>query len=162
MEDLNLVIFVLRFGCDLDLDETEILKTVIKKWKISQVSVLILTHCEHFSEEEREKMIEQFKKDHPSVAELMGKGILAVGFPDNSHIQPGSQLSQSVKDDTKKLRELIYSCDERVNISETDEYAQRLPELEGISQHHSTMAEQGVQDPPCEHAQTENRLCSIL
>jgi hypothetical protein len=37
-------------------------------------------HCE----EERGEMIKQFKKDHPSITELMGKGILAIGFPDSS------------------------------------------------------------------------------
>ena len=44
----------------------------------------------------------------------MGKGILAVGFPDSSHIQPGSQLSQRVEEDKAKLRQLIYLCDEVV------------------------------------------------
>ena len=108
---LDVVLFVLKFGCSLDVNETEILKTIINKWEISQISALILTHSERSSAEEREKVIEQFKKDHQSVAELMCKGILAVGFPDISYIQPGSQLSQSVKDDTEKLRKLIYSCD---------------------------------------------------
>ena len=61
-------------------------------------------------------MIEQLKKDHPSVAEIMGKGILAVGFPDNLHIQQGSQLSQSVENDKVNLRQLIYLCDKRVTI----------------------------------------------
>ena len=62
------------------------------KWQISEMSVVVLTYCEHLSEQEREEIIEEFKKDHPSIAELMGKGILAVGFPNSSHIQPGSQL----------------------------------------------------------------------
>ena len=44
----------------------------------------------------------------------MGKGILAVGFPDTSRTQ--SEWGQSVKDDQKKLRHLIYLCDERVII----------------------------------------------
>ena len=58
------------------------------------LSVLVLTHCEHLSEEERGEMIncKQFKKDHPSVASLMDKRILAVGFPDSSHIQPGLHM----------------------------------------------------------------------
>jgi hypothetical protein len=76
----------------------------------------VLTHCERLSEEERGEMIEQFKKDHPSIAELMGKGTLAVGFPDSSHIQPGSPLSQMVEEDKANLRKLIYSCDEQKNV----------------------------------------------
>ena len=48
------------------------------------------------------------------IAKLMGKGILVVGFPDSSHIQP--EWSQSIKDDKKNLRSLIYSCVDRVLI----------------------------------------------
>ena len=109
-EKLDLVIFVLKRGCDFDESEVEILKSVVSEWKISRISALVLTHCERLSEEERGEMIEQFKKDHPSIAELMGKGILAVGFPDSSHIHPGSPLSLKVEEDKKKLRQLIYSC----------------------------------------------------
>ena len=108
---LDLVMIVLKCGCSFDESEVEVLKSVVSEWKIRRISALVLTHCERLSEEEREGRIEQFKKDYPSVAELMGKGILAVGFPDNSHVQPGSQLSQRVEEDRKKLRQLIYSCD---------------------------------------------------
>ena len=116
---LNLVMFMLKRGCSFDTKGTKLLKTVATKWKISEISALVLTHCERLSEEERGEMIEQFKKDHPSVAELMGKGILAVGFPNGSHVQPGSELSERVEGDKKKLRQLIYSCDEEVSIPQT-------------------------------------------
>ena len=106
---LNLVVFVLKEGGSFNEKQA---KFIIGKWQISGISVLILTHCERLSEEERGEMIEQLKKDHPSIAELMGKGILAVGFPDSSHIQPGSPLSQRVEEDKASLRQLIYSCDE--------------------------------------------------
>ena len=111
-ERLNLVIFVLKRGCDFDESEVAILKLVMSKWQISRISALVLTHCERLSEEERGEMIEQFKKDHSSITELMGRGILAVGFPDSSHVQRRSPLSQRVKDDKASLRQLIYSCDE--------------------------------------------------
>ena len=113
---LNVAIFVLKHGRSFDENEEKILEAVVCKWKIIQILALVITHCERLSEEEREKMINQFKENHPSVAELMGKGILAVGFPDGSHVQPGSQLSQSVEKDRKKLRQLIYLCDEPVFI----------------------------------------------
>ena len=103
--NLNLVIFVLKHGSNFDMHERKILEGVIYKWNISRSSALVLTHCERLSEEERGEMIEQFKKDHSSIAELIGKGILAVGFPDSSHIQPGSQLSQRVAEDKASLRE---------------------------------------------------------
>ena len=109
--DLNLVIFVLKCSHSFDAKEQKILDMVVSEWQIRDISALVLTHCDR-SPEEREKMKEQFKNDHPSVAELMGKGIFAVGFPDNSHIHPGSQLSQSVEDDKKELRQLIYTCDD--------------------------------------------------
>ena len=113
---LNFVIFVLKCGHSFDASEREILEAIMSKWKISGISALVLTHCEHFSEEEREKKIEQFKNDYPSVTKLMGKGILAVGFPDNSHIQPGSELSQTVLTDKNKINQLIYSCDKGICI----------------------------------------------
>ena len=111
-DKLNLVIFVLKRGYDLNESEVAILKLVMSEWQISGISSLILTHCERLSEEERGEMIEQFKKDHPSITELMGKGILAVGFPDSFHIQPGSPLSLRVEEDEASLRKLIYSCNE--------------------------------------------------
>jgi predicted GTPase len=117
---LHLVITVLKYGRDLDENERKILKGVMRKWQISGISSLVLTHCESLSEKERGEMIEQFKKDHPSIAELMGKGILAVGFPDSSHIQPGSPLSQRVEEDKKKLRQLIYSSDEPVFLPQNE------------------------------------------
>ena len=84
LEKLNLVVFVLKYGCSFDESEVEILRSVMSEWKISRISALILSHCERLSKKERGEMIKQFRKDHPSVAELMGKGILAVGFPDSS------------------------------------------------------------------------------
>ena len=113
-KQLNLVIFVLKCGHHFDDSEVAILKSVMSKWRISEISALVLTHCDHLSKERR-KMIKQFKKDHQSIAELMGKGILAVGFPDNSHIQSESELSQWVEDKAN-LRQLIYSCDKLVNL----------------------------------------------
>ena len=107
---LNLVIFVLKHGHHFDESEVAILKSVVSEWQISRVSALVLTHCERLSEEERGEMIKQFKKDHPSIADLMGREILAVGFPDSSRIQPGSPLSQRVEKDKASLRQLIYSC----------------------------------------------------
>ena len=126
-ESLNLVIFVLKHGHNFDANEREILKTLVSQWQISQISALALTHCERLSDEERGEMIEQFKKEHPQVAALMGKGFCTVGFPDNSHIQPGSELSQVVENDKKKLKRLIYSCDDRVIIP-------NHPQIETISQ----------------------------
>ena len=114
--ELNFVIFVLNYGCSFDKEAKRILDTIMSEWQIRGISALVLTHCESLSKEEREKMIEQFKKDHPSVAELMGKGILALGFPDSSHITPGSELSQRVEEDEKILRALIYSCEKNGSV----------------------------------------------
>ena len=115
---LHVVIFVLNCGCSFDVSEIELIRSIISKWKIGEISTLVLTHCERLSEEERERVIEQFKKDHPSVAALMGKGIIAVGFPDKSHIKPGSELSQQVEKDKARLRKLIYVCSKSVFIPE--------------------------------------------
>jgi hypothetical protein len=116
-DDLSLVMVVLKQRCRFDADERGRLEAVMTKWKISRISALVLTHCESLSEKEQKNAIKQFKKDHPSITELMGKGILAVGFPDSSYIQPGSPLSQRVEEDKARLRQLVYSCDEVMSIS---------------------------------------------
>ena len=67
----------------------------------------------------------QFKKDHPSVAELMGKGILAVGFPDSSYVESETELSERVEADKSNLRQLIYSCDETVTIPQPSQNENR-------------------------------------
>ena len=119
--EINLVTIVLKQKHMFNAQDIEVLEAVVSTRKVIGMSALVITHCESLSEEEREKMIEQFKKDYPSVDKLMGKGILAVGFPDSSHIQPGSQLSQMVEDDKKKLRELIYRCEEKVTFPQSEE-----------------------------------------
>ena len=113
---LNLVLFVLKSGHNFNQREREILGTVTSEWQISQISALVLTHCECLSEEEREILIGEVRKNHPSVAKLMGKGILAVGFPDSSHVIGETELSETIENDKAKLRKLIYSCDEPVRI----------------------------------------------
>ena len=123
---LNLVLFLLKCEHSFDAIEREILKDVVSEWQISGISALVLTHCERLSKEEREKMIKQFKNDHPSIADLMGKGILAVGFPDNSHVQRELELRQSVEDDETELKQLIYSCEERVTTNLRDKRSSQL------------------------------------
>ena len=114
--ELHLVVFVLKHGCRFD--ESKV-KLIISEWQISEISVLVLTHCERLSEEERGLEIVQFKKDHQSVAELMGKGILAVGFPDSSYVENETELSERVEADKSNLRQLIYSSDEPVTIPQS-------------------------------------------
>ena len=113
---LHLVIFVLK--CGYRFDESKV-KLIISEWQISEISVLVLTHCELLSEEERGLEIAQFKEDHSSVAELMGKGILAVEFPDSSYMENETELNDSVEADKSNLRQLIYSCDEPVSIPQS-------------------------------------------
>ena len=116
---LNLVLFVVKRGHKFWSRHQKKLRTIITTWEIDQISALVLTHCEQLSEDRRRLCSDQFKVDNPSITELMGKGIITVGFPHSCHVQPGSLLSLSVKSDTKKLRELIYSCDEGVEIPQT-------------------------------------------
>ena len=118
-KELNLVVFVLKHGRRFDERAKKIIESIVNKWNIHDISAVVLTHCESLSEEEREKTIEQFRNDHPSVDALVGKGILAVGFPDNSLVQSRSQLSQRVEGDKRKLRQLIYECNIKLTIPQT-------------------------------------------
>ena len=157
-DDLNLVVVVLKQGRRFDADERERLKALIAKWQIHQISAIALTHCESLSEKKRKSAIKQFKKDHPSIAKLMGKGILAVGFPDSSHIQAEPELSQRVEDDKAKLRQLIYSCDDGLLISEA-----RARSLQGSDSDTTYQIEQfeGVGEENEDQTQTRS-CCSIM
>ena len=114
---LNLIFFVLKYKHNFDVKEVERLEAIVSEWKVKQISALVLTHCEHLLADDRVEMIKQFIEDHPSITKLMGMGVVAVGFSDNSHIQPGTPLSQSVEEDKAMLRQLIYVCDEPVVLS---------------------------------------------
>ena len=39
---LDVVLFVLKFGCSLDVNKAEILKTIINKWEISQIKIKLM------------------------------------------------------------------------------------------------------------------------
>ena len=162
-EKLNLVVFVLKCGCSFDESEAEMLKSVMREWKINGISALVLTHCERLLEEEREKVIEQFKKDHPSVAELMGKGILAVGFPESSLVEAGTELSDRVKGDKAKLRRLIYSCEKSVfRISPQPPNIQPEPQPRYLPQSGSRQPPQNENRQPPHRKSRQHFCCSIL
>ena len=57
----------------------------------------------------------------------MGKGFLAVGFPDSSLVEAETELSDRVEDDKAKLRQLIYSCDKPVVIPQSPQIESRQP-----------------------------------
>ena len=166
-KELNLVIFVLKYGHNFDENEQSIFDKVMTKWQVGEISALVLTHCENLSEEEREEVSEQFKKDHPSVAELMGKGILAVGFPSNPRVQSQSLLSQRVEMDKKKLRDLIYSCDDRVTIpgtlpSDTSSQDSDSDETFPLIQHESSETNVQNHHSGYHHSGNKCTCCSIL
>ena len=65
-----------------DIHDTYAFSLIKKNFteKLSKVSVLILTHCDLYSEEERKKFIDSFEK-HTDLYKFMGKGMYTVGFP---------------------------------------------------------------------------------
>ena len=58
--ELHLVIVVLKYGLNIDGNEQKILKRVMNKWQINQISALVLTHCENLSERDEKEYVEQF------------------------------------------------------------------------------------------------------
>ena len=133
------------------------MKFIVNKWQISEISALVLTHCERLSEEERDLEIAQFEKDHPSVAELMGKGILAVGFPDSSYVKNETELSERVEADKSNLRQLIYSCDETVYIPQPSQNENRQS-----PQDESRQPPQNESSQPPQNVSRQHLCCSIL
>lgn len=82
------------------------------------VSALVITHCDEDDDEEREEIIESFKKENltNSMARSMHRGIYCVGFPDRTKMKP--KLYEAMKDDIAADRMTILNLIVRSTESE--------------------------------------------
>lgn len=112
-EGVHLIIFVFKVGRWTE-QEQEVMDVIVKHFKndIKEVSALVLTGCEQFTEAKRSKTINEFKSrpELKRIPELMQRGIYTVGFPNFSELSEDFIRSYEsvVKKDQEKLRSLVF------------------------------------------------------
>jgi len=118
VEGVSLVLFVVSGNRVTE----EVIKTIerVKKdfREISSMSALVITHCETWSDETREKYVKDLKSskdpDVASIVAFMQKGIITVGFPDLEESKPKvrSVYEEDMETDVLALHQLIYESTE--------------------------------------------------
>ena len=112
----NLILFIFKQGRWTDEEQRsfDLFTKYFEKSEISSISALVITGCDGYTEEQKEKVCKEFKEKQPYVCSCMKKGVLAVSFQDISklteEIQPIHKEKQ--KGDQEKLRQLVYECKE--------------------------------------------------
>jgi GTP-binding protein EngB required for normal cell division len=119
-EGINLVLFIFKKG-RFTQEERETFDFIIREFReaVSEMSALIITNCENMGKKAREEYIMDFRS-RPATADIanfMGKGIYAVGFPDLSHMEEDDEdmmlvLSKKAEKDVQQLRELVFGSRE--------------------------------------------------
>ena len=108
---VDLILLVVKRGHNFDSIQQQTLDTIMREWDISDISALVITHCERLSEKERERVVHQFKEVHPTVTKSMKVGVYAVGFPDSHYVMRDKVLLKSIEKDAAIIRQLIYSSE---------------------------------------------------
>ena len=127
-EGLHLIIFVYRKG-RFTQEEKKVFDFIVEKFEadIKPLSALVITYCDNETDKAREEIISNFQENRLTrrIANLMGKGIYAVGFPDlENTLALFRPLYMELSDKyVTTLRQLIYSC-ERIYLA--DEIASEI------------------------------------
>ena len=110
----NLILFVFKQGrwTDEEKQTFDLFTKYFVDTAVSNISALIVTGCDGYTEEQKEKVCKEFKENQPDISNFMKKGVLAVSFQDVSklieEIRPIHKEKQ--KADQEKLRQLVYEC----------------------------------------------------
>ena len=114
---LNLILFVFKHGRWTE-GEQKMYDFITRKFveEVSSISALVITGCENITDEERKRIVDEFKSRCPKVDAFMKQGIVAVGFPDISKLKEKVRqlCEEEQKSDQEKLRKLVYSCDDKI------------------------------------------------
>ena len=131
--NVNLVLFVARNGRFTTEDKKPLeyfLENANKECRLSKISAFILTNCEQKNELSRKAIIEDFKKSDftKHIASLMGKDILAVGFPKLEDIDEDfvGAFEKRMKIDQQKLYELVEISSETISLTDIFKQRQQL------------------------------------
>ena len=120
----NIVMFVYKAG-GWTSEEQETFDCIISNrhfsGELSSISALIITGCDGFTDMQKTDCIKHFIEKNPMIAQFMQKGIHAVGFPDTTNMAPifREVYEESIKSDQEYLRQLVYSCNEIVQVTKS-------------------------------------------
>lgn len=112
---VNLILFVCKHGRWTE-EEQKVFDYLSSNFEdvVHDYSALVFTGCEDQDKSCRERVVIDFTNDPTRrvIANLMGKGIYTVGFPDTSR-SPSvlkSGYESVAKEDQKELHHLVYTC----------------------------------------------------
>lgn len=112
-EGVNLILFVFQVG-RLTPEERKTFKYIMDNFKgrdISDISALVITHCEDKNPTARERIVTEFNThEHTKdIAEFMKKGMICVGFPKLQDVDEDFQeiYKRKAKKDTDQLHQLV-------------------------------------------------------
>lgn len=117
----SLVLFIYKYGRITDNEKRE-LNGAINSMNsdVSTVSALMITGCEDFTLEAKDKAKSEFMSSHHTkhITSFMKKGIFCVGFPDISTLRPPLQelYSSEIKRSTQLLHDLVAGCTTTVEL----------------------------------------------
>lgn len=129
---VNLVLFVFRegrFGKE-DRKTFERITRFFNESKLSEISALIITHCEAFENNARNEVIRDFKTEDKTKKfdELMGKGVYTVGFPTIENCREAIRpvYESTISTDLATLTSLISKAENDRSIEEIRSHAVKL------------------------------------
>ena len=122
-QTIHLIIFVSPYGRYTDESHNSLIHAVQSLHpRTKPFSALMITHCEEFTGEKRQRIIDGFKGSRRSseVATFIGKEICTVGFPDILKVQ--SNLKQGyqsgIAEDEKAIRRLVKECTSSLSVQD--------------------------------------------
>lgn len=117
-EGIHLILFVFKDG-RFTPEERKTFKYIMENFKgreVSDISALVLTHCENKSQAAREKCVSDFTKHELTrdIAKFMGKGLFCVGFPQLDTVEDDLReiYERKAMKDVEKLHKLITDSDD--------------------------------------------------
>lgn len=117
-EGVHLILFVFQVG-RLTPEERKTFKYIMDNFKgkdISDISALVITHCEDKNAKARERIVSEFTSHEHTrdIATFMKKGMVCVGFPKIEDVDEDLQdaYKKKAKKDSDALHELVTKSEE--------------------------------------------------
>ena len=113
---VNLILFIHRLG-RWTLEEQATFDHITRSFRneISNISALVITGCDGYDKSQKKATIKEFTESKPDIARFMKKGILTVGFQDETKLQEKYRAAheEDAQIDQEELRQLVYSCEDK-------------------------------------------------
>ena len=118
---IHLVLFVFSRGRFTKEDKNAYDFIIRKYQQYTNISALVITHCEGLDDSTRKKTVTEFQTEEStrSIANAMDKGILTVGFPDLTTVKEElkSTHKDTMKTDEETLKNLVVEASQGILIS---------------------------------------------